>query len=63
MAESDRPSEQSKPISSPPDTLVKTGKKDSVKLTELTDDELKKVSGGDLRLGRKDNSKFGMGVC
>jgi bacteriocin-like protein len=42
MAKSDKPSKPGKPGSSP-DKLVKTGKKVSI---ELTEDELKKVSGG-----------------
>jgi bacteriocin-like protein len=42
MAKSDKPSKPGKPGSSP-DKLVKTGKKASI---ELTEDELKKVSGG-----------------
>jgi bacteriocin-like protein len=45
MAKSDKPNTRSKPISSP-DELVKTDIKEGK--IELTDDELKKVSGGAL---------------
>lgn len=60
MPKSDQPSTQGKPTSSP-GKLVETGKKDSIKLTELTDDELKKVSGGHLTLGGA-TSDSGSGV-